>query len=186
MENFNENIIKQKMDKAIIAFQNDLNGIRAGRASINMLDTIRVETYGAKVPLNQVGNISVPEARLIIVSVWDANNVSLVEKAIRESNLGLNPMIEGNLVRLPIPPLSEDRRKELSKVASQISENSKIAIRNIRREIIEEIRKSQKDSKISEDDKHKGETIVQKVTDDYIKNIDKILQKKHHEILDNN
>ena len=186
MENFNENIIKQKMDKAIIAFQNDLNGIRAGRASINMLDTIRVETYGNKVPLNQVGNISVPEARLIIVSVWDANNVPSVEKAIRESNLGLNPMIEGNLIRLPIPPLSEDRRKELSKVASQISENSKIAIRNIRREIIEEIRKSQKDSRISEDEKHKSESIVQKVTDDYIKNIDKILQKKHHEILDNN
>ena len=151
-----------------------------------MLDTIKVDAYGGKVPLNQIGNISVPEARLIIVSVWDANNVSLVEKAIRESNLGLNPMIEGNLVRLPIPPLSEDRRKELTKVASQISENSKIAIRNIRRDIIEDIRKRQKDGDISEDDKHKSEVIVQKVTDDYISNIDKILQKKHNEILDNN
>lgn len=186
MDNFNENLIKQKMDKAIIAYQNDLNGIRAGRASINMLDTIKVDAYGSKVPLNQIGNISVPEARLIIVSVWDANNVSFVEKAIRESNLGLNPMIEGNLVRLPIPPLSEDRRKELTKVASQISENSKIAIRNIRRDIIEDIRKRQKDGDISEDDKHKSEAVVQKVTDDYISNIDKILQKKHNEILDNN
>ena len=186
MNDFNENIISQKMDKAIISYQNDLNGIRAGRASTNMLDTIKVDVYGNKTPLNQVGNVSAPEARLIIISIWDANNVSIVEKAIRESNLGLNPMIEGNLIRIPIPPLSEERRKELSKVASQISENSKVSIRNIRRDIIEDIRKQHKNNEISDDEKHKNESVVQKVTDDYINNIDKILSKKHSEILDTN
>ena len=186
MNGFSEDFINQKMDKAIISYQNDLNGIRAGRASINMLDTIKVDVYGSKTPLNQVGNISVPEARLIIISIWDANNVSAVEKAIRESNLGLNPMIEGNLIRIPIPALSEERRKELSKVAAQIAENSKIAIRNIRRDIIEDIRKNHKNNEISDDEKHKNENIVQKITDDYINNIEKIFQKKHSEILDTN
>ncbi len=186
MNGFSENLINQKMDKAIISYQNDLNGIRAGRASINMLDTIKVDVYGSKVPLNQVGNISVPEARLITISVWDANNVSTVEKAVRESSLGLNPMTEGNLIRIPIPALSEERRKELSKVAAQIAENSKIAIRNIRRDIIEDIRKSHKNNEISDDEKHKNENIVQKITDDYVNNIEKIFQKKHSEILDTN
>ena len=186
MNDFNENLISQKMDKAIIAYQNDLNGIRAGRASTNMLDTIKVDVYGNKTPINQVGNVSVPEARLIIISIWDANNVSIVEKAIRESNLGLNPMIEGNLIRIPIPPLSEERRKELSKVASQIAENSKVSVRNIRRDIIEDVRKQHKSNEISDDEKHKYETVVQKVTDNYINNIDKILSKKHSEILDTN
>ena len=186
MNDFNENLINQKMDKAIISYQNDLNGIRAGRASINMLDTIKVDVYGNKTSLNQVGNISVPEARLITISIWDANNVSIVEKAIRESNLGLNPMTEGNLIRVPIPALSEERRKELSKVAAQISENSKIAIRNIRRDIIENIRRSHKNNEISDDEKHKNENVVQKITDDFINNIDKIFQKKQSEILDTN
>jgi len=186
MNDFNENLINQRMDKAIISYQNDLNGIRAGRASINMLDTIKVDVYGNKTPLNQVGNISVPEARLITIAIWDANNVSTVEKAIRESNLGLNPMTEGNLIRIPIPTLSEERRIELSKVAAQISENAKVAIRNIRRDIIEDIRKSHKKNEISDDEKHKNENIVQKFTDDYIKNIEKIFQKKHSEILDTN
>ena len=186
MNDFNENLISQKMDKAIISYQNDLNGIRAGRASTNMLDTIKVDAYGNKTPINQVGNVSVPEARLIIISIWDANNVSIVEKAIRESNLGLNPMIEGNLIRIPIPPLSEERRKELSKVASQIAENSKVSIRNIRRDIIEDIRKQHTNNDISDDEKHKNESIVQKVTDNYINSIDKILLKKHSEILDTN
>ncbi len=186
MNEFNENLINQKMDKAIISYQNDLNGIRAGRASINMLDTIKVDVYGTKTLLNQVGNLSVPEARLITISIWDANNVPSVEKAIRESNLGLNPMTEGNLIRIPIPPLSEERRKELSKIAAQIAEKSKIAIRNIRRDIIEDIRKTHKNNEISDDDKHKYENVVQKVTDDYINNIEKIFQKKHSEILDTN
>ena len=151
-----------------------------------MLDTIKVDVYGNKTSLNQVGNISVPEARLITISIWDANNVSIVEKAIRESNLGLNPMTEGNLIRVPIPALSEERRKELLKVAAQIAENSKIAIRNIRRDIIDDIRKSHKNNEISDDKKHQNESVVQKITDDFINNIDKIFQKKQSEILDIN
>ena len=142
-----------------------------------MLDTIKVDVYGNKTSLNQVGNLSVPEARLITISIWDANNVSIVEKAIRESNLGLNPMTEGNLIRVPIPALSEERRKELLKVAAQIAENSRIAIRNIRRDIIEDIRKNHKNNEISDDEKHKYENIVQKITDDFVNNIDKIFKK---------
>ena len=180
----NENLIKQRMDKALISFQGDLNSIRVGRASLNMLDPISVDVYGSKMPINQVGNISVPEPRLLIVSVWDASNVQQVEKAIRESNLGFNPMTEGNLIRIPIPSLSEDRRKELVKVASKYGENSRISIRNIRRDLIEEVRKKEKNSEISKDDKHKNEEIIQKITDDYINNIDKILENKEKEILE--
>ena len=180
----NENLIKQRMDKALISFQGDLNSIRVGRASLNMLDPISVDVYGSKMPINQVGNISVPEPRLLIVSVWDASNVQQVEKAIRESNLGFNPMTEGNLIRIPIPSLSEDRRKELVKVAGKYAENSRISIRNIRRDLIEEVRKKEKNSEISKDEKHKNEEIVQKITDDYINNIDKILENKEKEILE--
>ena len=180
----NENLIKQRMDKALISFQGDLNSIRVGRASLNMLDPISVDVYGSKMPINQVGNISTPEPRLLIVSVWDASNVQQVEKAIRESNLGFNPMTEGNLIRIPIPSLSEDRRKELVKVAGKYAENSRISIRNIRRDLIEEVRKKEKNSEISKDDKHKNEEIVQKITDDYINNIDKILENKEKEILE--
>ncbi len=183
-DTLDENSVKQRMDKALISFQNDLNSIRAGRASISMLDQVFVEVYGSKMPLNQLSNISTPEARLLLVSVWDANNIQLVEKAIRDSNLGLNPMTEGNLIRIPIPPLSEDRRKELTKVASQYAENSKVAIRNIRRDIIEEIRRKQKNSEISEDDRHKDEDVTQKITDTYISNVDRILEKKEKEILE--
>ena len=180
----NENLIKQRMDKALISFQGDLNSIRVGRASLNMLDPISVDVYGSKMPINQVGNISTPEPRLLIVSVWDASNVQQVEKAIRESNLGFNPMTEGNLIRIPIPSLSEDRRKELVKVAGKYAENSRISIRNIRRDLIEEVRKKEKNSEISKDDKHKNEEIVQKITDDYINNIEKILENKEKEILE--
>ena len=180
----NENLIKQRMDKALISFQGDLNSIRVGRASLNMLDPISVDVYGSKMPINQVGNISAPEPRLLIVSVWDASNVQQVEKAIRESNLGFNPMTEGNLIRIPIPSLSEDRRKELVKVAGKYAENSRISIRNIRRDLIEEVRKKEKNSEISKDDKHKNEEIIQKITDDYINNIDKILENKEKEILE--
>ncbi len=180
----NQNLIKQRMDKALISFQGDLNSIRVGRASLNMLDPISVDVYGSKMPINQVGNISTPEPRLLIVSVWDASNVQQVEKAIRESNLGFNPMTEGNLIRIPIPSLSEDRRKELVKVASQYAENSRISIRNIRRDLIEEVRKKEKNSEISKDDKHKNEEVIQKITDDYINNIDKILENKEKEILE--
>ena len=183
-DTLDENLVKQRMDKALISYQNDLNTLRAGRASTNMLDQILVEAYGSKIPINQVSNVSTPEARLLLVSVWDAANVQQVEKAIRESNLGFNPMTEGNLIRIPIPSLSEDRRKELVKVAGKYAENSRISIRNIRRDLIEEVRKKEKNSEISKDDKHKNEEIIQKITDDYINNIDKILENKEKEILE--
>ena len=184
MNDFNENLINQKMDKAIISYQNDLNSIRAGRASINMLDTIKVDVYGNKTSLNQVGNISVPEARLITISIWDANNVSIVEKAIRESNLGLNPMTEGNLIRVPIPALSEERRKELLKVAAQIAENSKIAIRNIRRDGIHKLGELQKEGHISEDLIKDNEADIQKITDDHINQLNIMQNEKEREILE--
>ena len=155
MNGFNENFINQKMDKAIISYQNDLNGIRAGRASINMLDTIKVDVYGNKVPLNQVGNISVPEARLITISIWDANNVPLLDSAIKKSDLGLNPQIDGQLVRLPIPDLSEERRVEIKKVIKTMGEKCKVSIRNIRREGNDELKKKLKSKEISEDDEKK-------------------------------
>ena len=183
---FDEKSHSLKMDKAIEVFSKELSSLRTGRANAAMLDLVKVDVYGQQMPINQVGSITTPEARMINIQIWDANNVSIVEKAIRESNLGLNPMTEGNLIRVPIPALSEERRKELLKVAAQIAENSKIAIRNIRRDIIEDIRKSHKNNEISDDEKHQNENIVQKVTDDFINNIDKIFQKKQSEILDTN
>ena len=183
---FDEKSYSLKMDKAIEVFSKELSSLRTGRANPSMLDTIKIDVYGQLMPIEQLATISVPEARLITISIWDANNVSIVEKAIRESNLGLNPMTEGNLIRVPIPALSEERRKELLKVAAQIAENSKIAIRNIRRDIIEDIRKNHKNNEISDDEKHQNENVVQKVTDDFINNIDKIFQKKQSEILDTN
>ena len=179
-----ENLIKQRMDKTLISFQNDLNTIRAGRATINMLDTIFVEAYGSKIPINQVGNITTPEPRLLIVSVWDSSNVEQVEKSIRESSLGLNPMIEGNLIRIPIPALSEDRRVELSRVAGKYAENTRVSLRSIRRDIIEDIRKQEKNKEISLDEKHKNEEIVQNITNEYVNNVEKILSNKEKEILE--
>ena len=182
MNDFNENLINQKMDKAIISYQNDLNGIRAGRASINMLDTIKVDVYGNKTSLNQVGNISVPEARLITISIWDANNVSLVEKAIRESNLGLNPMIEGNLIRLPLPQLTEERRSEYLKMAGKISENTKVAIRNIRRDGIEQVKKLEKNKEIGQDESKKFQDNIENITSNQIKIIEDILKTKEEDL----
>ena len=174
------------MDKSLENLKKEFQGLRTGRASVSLLEPISVDAYGSKVPLSQVSNISVPESRLITVQVWDQSLTNTVENAIRNSDLGLNPMTEGNLIRVPIPALSEERRKELLKVAAQIAENSKIAIRNIRRDVIEDIRKSHKNNEISDDEKHKNENVVQKVTDDFINNIDKIFQKKQSEILDTN
>ena len=183
-ETFDKNLMKQRMDKTLISFQNDLNTVRAGRATVNMLDTVFIEAYGSKVPINQIGNINVPEPRLLVISVWDSSNVEQVEKCIRESNLGLNPMIEGNLIRLPIPPLSEERRIELTKVASKYAENTRVSLRNIRRDIIENIRKKEKNKELSADEKHKNEEIVQTITNEYVNNVDKILSNKEKEILE--
>ena len=157
-------------------------GLRAGRANPAMLEPIMVDAYGSKMPLNQVGNVSAPESRLLTVSVWDASMAPAVEKAIRESDLGLNPMAEGGLIRVPIPDLSEERRKDMVKVAGRYAEACKVAMRNIRRDGIETARKAEKDGLISEDDRHQQEGEVQKVTDIYVKKVDDAVAHKEKEI----
>ena len=159
------NIYDEKMKKTLEVLKKDLSGLRTGRASINLLDSILVEAYGSKVPINQVSNISVPEARLITVQVWDDGLVSIVENSIRNSELGLNPMIEGNLIRIPIPELSEERRKEIVKIASKYSEDCKVAIRNIRRDAMEKIKNQEKNKEISKDESFQFSDDVQKITD---------------------
>ena len=177
--------IKLRMSKAIDSFKKDLSSLRVGRASSSMLDQINVNAYGNSMPINQISTISVPEARLLLVSVWDSSLVSITEKSIRESPLGLNPMVEGNVIRIAIPALSEDRRIEITKVAAKYAENAKIAVRNIRRDNIENTRKLQKNSEISEDQKHQDELLIQDITDEIIKSIDDILLNKEKEILEN-
>ena len=177
-------VIDIRMDKSISSFKKDLSGLRVGRASSLMLDPINVNAYGSVLPLSQTGTVSVPEARMLTVSVWDNSLVSFVEKAIRESALGLNPMVEGNMIRIAVPPLSEDRRIEIVKVASKYAENAKISIRNIRRELIEDIRKKQKNGDISEDQKRTDELKIQNIIDLNIKNIDVLLSIKEKEILE--
>ena len=184
MVELNSNDIQVRMDKAVESYKKDLSGLRVGRASSSMLDPINVNAYGSLLPLNQISNVSVPESRLLLVSVWDNSLVSLTEKAIRESALGLNPMVEGNVIRIAVPPLSEDRRIEIAKVASKYAENAKIAVRNIRRDLIENIRKLQKKGDISEDQKHGDEIKVQEMTDKIINTIDSILLNKENEILE--
>ena len=185
MVEINPTEIKLRMNKAVDSFKKDLSSLRVGRASSSMLDQINVNAYGNSMPINQISTISVPEARLLLVSVWDSSLVSNTEKSIRESPLGLNPMVEGNVIRIAIPALSEDRRMEITKVAAKYAENAKIAVRNIRRDNIEYTRKLQKNSKISEDQKHQDELLIQDITDEIIKSIDDILLNKEKEILEN-
>ena len=185
MVELNSNEIKAHMDKAIVSLKKDLSGLRVGRASASMLDQINVNAYGNLMPLNQISTISVPEARLLLVNVWDSSLVIATEKSIRESPLGLNPMVEGNVIRINIPSLSEERRIEITKVAAKYAENSKIAVRNIRRDYIENIRKLQKNGKISEDQKHQDEILIQDITNKVVSNIDNVLLLKEKEILEN-
>ena len=177
--------IKLRMSKAIDSFKKDLSSLRVGRASSSMLDQINVNAYGNSMPINQISTISVPEARLLLVSVWDSTLVSITEKSIRESPLGLNPMVEGNVIRIAIPALSEERRVEITKVAAKYAENAKIAVRNIRRDNIENTRRLQKNGEISEDQKHQDEFLIQNITNDIIRSIDEILSNKEKEILEN-
>ena len=170
------------MEGSLNSLKTEFMGLRAGRASTAMLEPIMVEAYGSKMPMNQVGNISVPEPRLLTVTVWDAGLTSSVEKAIRESDLGLNPMAEGTLIRVPIPDLSEERRKDMVKVAGRYAEAARVAVRNVRRDGIEAARKLEKDSEISEDERHDLETDIQKLTDDHVKQIDDALSNKETEI----
>ena len=176
------NDIQRRMDASFSSLGSEFSGLRAGRASTGMLEPIMVDAYGSKMPMNQVGNISAPEPRLLTVSVWDTGMTAAVEKAIRESDLGLNPSAEGSLIRVPIPDLSEERRRDMVKVAGRYAEACRVAIRNIRRDGIETIRKAEKDGLISEDDRHSQESEMQKLTDDFVKKIDEALLQKEKEI----
>ena len=176
-------LVKEKMDNALSFFEKELSSVRTSRASATMLDIIQVDSYGTKTPVNQLGNINIPDSNMITIQVWDVNLIKPIEKAIIESNLGINPQTDGQLIRLPIPKLSEERRKELVIVVSQYSESSKITIRNIRREIMDSIKTEEKEKKISQDAMKKKSSDVQKITDEYISKIDLITSKKQTEIL---
>ena len=171
------------MHGAVDALKHDLGGLRTGRASTALLDPIHVEVYGANMPLNQVATVSVPEARMISVQVWDRSNVGAVEKAIRSAGLGLNPVTDGTHLRLPIPDLTEERRKELAKLVGQYAEKAKIAVRNVRRDGLENLKTDEKKHEIAEDERKRLETEVQKLTDDTIKEIDATAAAKEKEIL---
>jgi ribosome recycling factor len=174
---------EKRMHGALEALAREFAGLRTGRASPNLLDPVMVEAYGSKMPLTQVGTVSVPEARLISVQVWDKGMVKSVEKAIREAGLGLNPSADGTLVRIPIPDLSEERRKELVKVAAKYAEQGKVAVRNVRRDAMEHLKKLHKDSALSEDELHRFEEEIQKLTDSFIAQVDTSLSKKEKDIL---
>ena len=179
---FNEKNYSSKMDKSISSLKKDISTLRTGRANVNMLDTIKVDVYGQLMPIDQVGTVSVPEARLISIQVWDKANINLIESAIQKSELGINPQIDGQIIRLRIPDLTEDRRKDLIKILKNMGEKSKISIRNIRREANEELKKELKEKRISEDENKNFEKNIQKLTDLNIENIEKILTEKEKEI----
>jgi ribosome recycling factor len=175
--------LQRRMHGAVDALKHEFAGLRTGRASTTMLDPIMVEAYGSMVPMNQVANVSAPEARLLSVQVWDRSVVSAVEKAIRNSNLGLNPQTEGQVIRLRVPELSQERRKELTKVAHQYAEKARVAVRNVRRDGMEHLKKMEKDHLIGQDDHRKKHDEVQKLTDQTIKEIDALLLHKEAEIM---
>jgi len=180
---FDEKSYGIKMDKAIEVFTKELSSLRTGRANAAMLDLVRVDVYGQQMPINQVGSITTPEPRMINIQVWDANNVSLVDAAIKKSDLGLNPQIDGQLIRLPVPELNEERRTELKKLIKSIGEKCKVSIRNIRREANEELKKLLKAKEIGEDEEKSSEKNVQTITDDHIKVVDEKVSLKEKEIM---
>ena len=180
---FSENNYIQKMSKTFEVFTKELSSLRTGRANSNMLDIIKVDVYGQKMPINQLGSITTPEPRMINIQVWDLNNVPLIDSSIRKSELGLNPQIDGQLIRLPIPDLSEERRNEIKKLIKSMGEKCKISIRNIRREANDELKKLLKSKEISEDDEKKFEKSVQLFTDSHIKKIDDKIISKEKEIM---
>ena len=180
---FKESFYKDKMNKSLDVFSKELQSLRTGRANSNMLDLIRVDVYGQKMPINQLGSITIPEPRMINIQVLDLNNVALIDSSIRKSELGLNPQIDGQLIRLPIPDLSEERRNEMKKIIKSMGEKSKVSIRNIRREANDELKKLLKSKDISEDDEKKNEKIIQTATDEIIKKIDEKIISKEKEIM---
>ena len=180
---FDDKSYSLKMDKAIEVFSKELSSLRTGRANASMLDLIKVDVYGQQMPINQVGSITTPEPRMINIQVWDSNNVSLVDAAIQKSDLGLNPQIDGQLIRLPVPELNEERRSELKKLIKSIGEKCKVSIRNIRREANEDLKKLLKAKEISEDDEKNNEKKVQTITDNHIKTVDEKVSSKEKEIM---
>ena len=180
---FNDKIYSQKMDKTIEVFQKELTSLRTGRANSSMLDLVKVDVYGQAMPLNQVSSITTPDARTINIQVWDLNNVPFVDTAIKKSELGLNPQIDGQLIRLPVPDLNEERRMEIKKLIKSMGEKCKISIRNIRREANDDLKSLVKDKEISEDDEKINEKIVQTFTDEHIKTIDIKVEAKEKEIM---
>ena len=180
---FDENLYKIKMSKTIDVFTKELNSLRTGRANSSMLDLVKVDVYGQKMPINQLGTITTPESRTINIQVWDINNVSLIDSSIKKSELGLNPQIDGQLIRLPIPDLSEERRVEMKKIVKGMGEKCKVSIRNIRREANDFLKKLLKTKEISEDDEKKFEKIIQEFTDNNIKLIDEKVISKEKEIM---
>jgi ribosome recycling factor len=180
---FNEKTYSQKMDKTIEVFQKELTSLRTGRANASMLDLVKVDVYGQAMPLNQVSSITTPDARTINIQVWDLNNVPLVDTAIKKSELGLNPQIDGQLIRLPVPDLNEERRTEIKKLIKSMGEKCKISIRNIRREANDDLKSLVKDKAISEDDEKINEKLVQTFTDEHIKTIDTKVEAKEKEIM---
>ena len=183
MAKYDKADLERRMKGAVESLRSDLGGLRTGRANTSLLDPITVEVYGSKMPLNQVATVSAPEPRLLSVQVWDKANVTPVEKAIRSAGLGLNPINDGNNIRLPIPDLTEDRRKELAKLAHSYAEKARIAIRNVRRDAMESLKVDEKKKEISEDDRKRSEEVVQKLTDQFVKETDEAAAKKEQEIL---
>ena len=180
---FDEKSYSLKMDKAIEVFSKELSSLRTGRANASMLDLIKVDVYGQQMPINQIGSITTPEPRMINIQIWDVNNVPLVDAAIKKSDLGLNPQIDGQLIRLPVPELNEERRMELKRLIKSIGEKCKVSIRNTRREANEDLKKLLKDKQIGEDDEKAFEKKVQSITDNHIKSVDDKVSSKEKEIM---
>lgn len=175
---------KDSMDKSLDFTQKNLDKVRTGRASASLVDNLKVDYYGAPTPLAQIASISVPDAKTIVIQPWDRSTLTLIEKAIQSAGLGFNPMNDGSVIRIPVPPLTEERRKEFVKMSKKLAEEGKVAVRNVRRDNMEALKKGEKDKDFSEDDKKKGEEDVQKLTDDYIRKIDDILIKKEKELME--
>lgn len=180
---FQKEEFNKRMQGALDVLHKEFTGLRTGRASANLLEPVMVDVYDTKMPISQLGTVNVPEARLITVQVWDKDVAKHVEKAIREAGLGLNPTSEGQVIRVPLPDLTEERRKELSKVAAKYAEQGRVAVRNVRRDAMELIKKLKTDSKISEDDQRRHETEVQEMTDSFVKQVDELLAKKEKDIM---
>lgn len=180
---FNSGDLRRRMEGAQQVLKDEFSGLRTGRASVSMLEPVVVEAYGGKMPINQVGTVNAPEPRMLSVQVWDASLVKAVEKAIRDAGLGLNPMTEGNLLRVPVPQLTEERRKELQKVAGKYAESARVSVRNIRRDGMDLLKKLEKEKALSEDESKRKSEEVQKMTDEYIKKIDQMLTDKEKDIM---